>query len=207
MKKYPYFSKIVSRINDFGPSLQGVYTYKDLFHLIGSQDERQNVRIINRLVDEGILFKVQRGVYINQTPDLWFLAKTIKPDCYISMDTVLSKNAFFGTITDMSISAIAPGIRKKFVKTPSGIIRFFSIKEDLIFGVDTLANGVRFADNEKAYLDLMYFYLKGERFMIDPRVEILMWKFDYKKIRTYLKRYKNPKFVSYIERILREPID
>ena len=49
-------------------------------------------------------------------------------------------------------------------------------------GFSTLKNGVRVADNEKAYLDLLYFYMKGARYVFDPLHEVRVNKLNPKKI-------------------------
>jgi hypothetical protein len=61
---------------------------------------------------------------------------------------------------------------------------------------------VAVADNEKAYLDLLYYYMRGYRFNIDPFIDVNVSKLDKKKYFSYLKKYKNPKFVKFAERMV-----
>src|SRR5215831_1168898 len=103
------------------------------------------------------------------------------------MDSVLAKNGLVGTIPRYSVSLVYPG-RKTTIETPFGSsVRYFSIRPDLIFGISTLKNGVKVADSEKAYLDLLYYYTKAARFVIDPLKDVSLWKLDLKKIKKYLK--------------------
>jgi hypothetical protein len=97
-----------------------------------------------------------------------------------------------------------PALRSQTLETPFGILRFFSIKKDLVFGTKRLANGVNVADSEKAYLDLLYYYAKGARFVFDPLQEVAIDKFDRKKLNAYLKKYSNPKFVQFVKGTLHE---
>jgi hypothetical protein len=58
------------------------------------------------------------------------------------------------------------------------------------------------ADTEKAFIDLLYFYVKGARFLIDPLKDVNIEKLDRKKLLAYLKKYKNPKFVKFVKGFL-----
>ena len=165
----------------------------------------KNIRTINRLLQEGVLFKISRGIYVGKNPDLWILVSRLREDATISLDSVLAKNALVGTIPEKSVSAVCASGRKREIVTPFGIIRLFSIQKDLLdLGVQRLNNGVRVADNEKATLDLLYYYVKGARFVFDPRNEINFQKLDMKKIKTYLTYYRNPKFVQFVTGLLHE---
>src|SRR4030095_14611221 len=103
-----------------------------------------------------------------------------------------------------SVSVVYGGTGRKTLETAFGSLRYFSIKKDLMFGTTFLKNGVVAADSEKAYLDLLYFYMKGARFVIDPLQDVALWKLNRKKLRKYLKAYKNPKFVKFVEGLVRE---
>jgi len=197
-------TRLTQKIQEFSPSLGGVFTYSDLFNLIGSESKLKNNRTILRLLQEEVIFKVQRGFYITPNVDLWVLACQLKKTACISMDSVLARNALIGTLPTRSVSTIYPGMGRKTVETPFGNLRYFSIKKELIFGTSRLKNGIIVADSEKAYLDLLYYYVKGARFVIDPLKDISLSKLDLKKIKKYLKAYKNPKFVKFVEGQIRE---
>ena len=115
------------------------------------------------------------------------------------MDSLLAKNGLIGTIPEKMISAVTRRPRREIIKTPFGSIRYFSIKKELFFGLAPYRQGIRVADNEKAYLDLLYYYTKGARFVIDPLQEVNVQKLNRRKINLYLKRYRNPKFVRFVQ--------
>lgn len=190
---------IIEKIGKFGRFSGGVFSYADLFNMLGGASDLKNKRSIRRLVKEGVLFKIRRGFYTTSNPDLFVLACRIKPKAYISMDSALAKNGLIGAVPSISVSAVFPGARKKILRTPFGIIRYFSIQKKQIFGLTALPGGVRMADNEKAYLDLLYYYTKGARFVIDPLTEVSVRKLNRRKIAAYLKRYRNPKFVQFVK--------
>lgn len=199
MKKAPSLVSLIRRIQKLGPTLGGVFSYGDLFNLIGAGNEQRNKRAIRRLVRDGVLFKVQRGFYVTEGFDLWQLGCRLQKKAYVSMDSVLAKNLLTGTIPRRSASLVYPGIGRKAVETPAGTITFFSIQKELLFGTSRLPNGVAVADSEKAYLDLLYYYSKGARFVIDPLRDVDVAKLDQVKLRKYLKKYRNPRFVAFVK--------
>ncbi len=198
MKKIS-FSFILLTLQRLAAQQGGVFSYSDLFHLIGADSELKNKRIIQKLTREKMLFKVYRGFYVTPNPDLWILASRLKKNVCISMDSVLAKNGLIGTVP-ASVSAVCLGARKETVTTPFGDVRFFSIQKDLFFGFAETSRVLE-TDNEKAFLDLLYYRAKGAKFAIDPLQEVDLGKFDLAKLARYLKRYKNPKFVSFVKGI------
>ncbi len=196
-------STLADQIKSFSPALGGVFGFSDLWNLLGHRSSDRVAKVVNRLVREGLLLKIRRGVYATQDADPWTLASRMKKDVYISMDSVLARNGLIGTVPARSVSAVYPG-PPQTLRTPIAQLRYFKIKKDLIFGVAAMANGVRVADNEKAFLDILYYRAKGARFVVDPMKDIDRWKLDEKKIRRYLRAYKNPKFRKFVEGLLNE---
>lgn len=195
------FTKIIIRVQEFASEMAGVFTYADLCSLTGASSELKTKRLIKRLVTEGILFKIQRGYYTTKEPDLWVLACRLKKNACVSLDSALARQGLIGTVP-RSVSLIYPGARKEVLNTPFGLIRYFSIKKELIFGFQSLAQGVRVTDSEKSYLDILYYYVKGAKFAVDPRKDIDVWKLDQEKVELYLKRYRNPKFRRFVKGLL-----
>ena len=194
---------IADKIQELSHSMGGVFSYGDLCNIIATLSPLKDIRIINRMIQEGVLFKIKRGFYATKAPDLWVLASRLREGCAVTMDSVLAKNGLVGTLLARSVSAISPGGKKKTVQTPSGIIRYFSINPDLFFGIQKMKNGVQAVDNEKAYLDLLYYYVKGARFVFDPKNEVDLGKLDTKKMKKYLNLYRNKKFVTFVKGLIR----
>ena len=71
----------------------------------------------------------------------------------------------------------------------------------LYFGF-TVKNGIKIADNEKAFIDVIYYQMKGSKFVFNPTSDVDLERIDKKKIMTYLKSYKNKRFVSYLKGII-----
>ncbi len=204
MKKSCDIIDISNKINQIAQSMGGVLSYADLSNIIASGSSVQNSRIIARLVKGGVLTKVQRGYYIAQEFDLWLLASRLEPNSYISMDTLLAKETIITTIPQRVVSAVCLNKRKRRIQTPKGDIVYHSLNDDLFFGTVVLKNGVKVATPEKAYLDLLYYYQKGTRYAIDPLSEVNLSKLNKTLLLKYLKKYKNPKFISFVKGLLNE---
>ena len=202
MKREP-LAEIIKKIRRFSPDLGGVFTFTDLWNLIGLSSSDRTAKVVSRLDRDKVLFKIRRNTYASEEPNLWMIASQLKRRAYVSMDSVLSANGLIGTVPIGSVCLAYPG-PPETIKTPFGLLRFFKIKKDLIFGTQRTKYGISVADSEKAYLDLLYYYVKGARFVIDPLADVDLWKLDLKKIRKYLRAYKNPKFVAFVEGLIRE---
>ena len=192
------------KISRFADAAGGVFSYAELSNIVASGSPVTNSRVIKRLVKEGVLIKIQRGIYVTKSFELTVLSSRIVPASYISMDRALAFHGLIGTVPAGAVSAVCAGIRPKRIKTPKGDIIYCSISRELFFGFERQRNGVAIANPEKAFLDTLYFYTKGKRFVIDPLKEINIDKLNKKVLETYLKRYKNPKFINFVKRIVYE---
>ena len=57
-------------------------------------------------------------------------------------------------------------------------------------------------DKEKAVLDVLYFHLRGRAYPFDLYSDIRFDELDRHRVREYLKRYENPKFIAFAETVL-----
>ena len=201
MKKGVGLAMAVERIMEFASQMGGVFSVADLASIIAGKTDLYNQRMILRLVRAGIVSRVLKGFYAAKGCDLWILSARISERSYVSMDSALAKPGLTGSVPQRSLSVVYNG-RKKTVNTPSGSIHFYSISPKFLFGFSKLPSGVNMADPEKAFIDLLYFYVKGARFLIDPLKDVNIGKLDRKRLFVYLKRYKNPKFVKFVKGFL-----
>lgn len=196
-------TKATQLIAQFTPSQRGIFRISDLSNLLPATSRQSLTRTIEKLVDAGTLTRIQRGLYVASPFNSWVLAQVLAPQSYVSMDSVLAQNGLIGTVPARSLSIVDTRRGRTFT-TPQGIIRSFAIQPDLYFGYQCDKKGVAIADSEKAFLDLLYFYTKGQRFVIDPRTEVDISKLNRRKINGYLKHYKNPKFIQFVKGLLNE---
>lgn len=191
--------ELIRKLQAQGPDFGGVFSFAQLCHLIGYREEDRNAKVIRRLVKTKVLEKVRRGLYILPDPDLWILAGRLNERAYISMDSVLAKEGLIGSVPKRRVLALYPGQRMQKFDTSYGSVVIYSLAPHLYFGFEKNPQGLFIADKEKAYLDLLYFYLRGKYFVVDPRHDVNLWKLNQKKLRAYLKAYKNPKFVKFVQ--------
>lgn len=201
MKKGVNIAKIIEKIIEFGTQMGGVFSTADLASIIGGGSDLYNQRMINKLVRDGIITRVLKGFYTTKNCDLWILSARINNIAYVSMDSALARHGLTGSIPQRSLSVVYGG-RKRTISTSYGNIHYYSIKPPLFFGFSKLPSGVNMADPEKAFIDLLYFYVKGGRFLIDPIKDVNLDKLERKKLLVYLKKYKNPKFVKFVRGLL-----
>ncbi len=193
---------ILERLQKLAPDMRGSFSTPSLFNLIGARSALGAQRAIKRLVNSGVLFRCQRGIYVTKNFDLWTVAARIDDEtAYVSMESVLAKNGLIGTVVDGHVSVVTTKKYKRGCHVRDKRIDFYSIDQKLFFGFYN-TRGILVADNEKAYLDLLYYYNRGHRFVIDPLNEVDCTQLNLSKINAYLKKYKNPKFVSFVKRKL-----
>jgi hypothetical protein len=183
------------------PSMGGVFSINDLRNLFNQTNDVLLHREINSLEKEHILRRFRKGFYISEQFNPEQLACRIYPDSYISCGTVLAKNLIIGSIPSKTIYAVKTGRNKEF--TGFGLrVHYFGIKSELMFDI-TIENGIRYASAEKAFVDTLYFYQKGERFSFDPFSDVNISMLNKKKITAILDHYRNPRFVSFVEGIFK----
>lgn len=198
MKRGMELAAVVEKIMEFGPQMGGVFSTADLSSMIAGGSDLYNQRVIARLVRAGTLRRVMRGLYAAKNCDLFAVSARIGADSYVSMDSALAKSGLTGSVPQRSLSVVYTG-RKKTIKLQVGDIHFYSIAPEFYFGFSRLLSGVNLADPEKAFIDLLYFHVKGARFLIDPLRDVDAKKLDRKKLISYLNKYRNPKFVKFVK--------
>lgn len=197
------FSTTITRISKLAPELGGVFLTSDLASIICTTSDLNNARMIRRLVQDGFLTRIIRGVYVTQEFNLDLVATKINPGSVISLDSVLARTSLIGSVPQRYLSVVQLQ-RNRTIKVGDSVIHFYAIDPTLYFGFARGSNGVNVADAEKAYLDLLHYHIKGARFPIDPTQEVRIEKLDRQKIDRYLTRYKNKRFVTFVRRLLNE---
>lgn len=187
------------KINAVSAQMGGVFTLGDLEILLTTSNRKTLFNRLNRLKEAGTLSQFMRGFYVTQGFSGDMLCGRIDPNAYISMGTILSRNGLIGTMPSREVSAVKVG-RKRSYQGAGLTINYAGTSEQATFGI-TKKNGINYADNEKAYIDTMYYYLRGYRYAFDP-FEIYIDDLDRKKCARYLSYYKNKKFSSFVNTLL-----
>ena len=71
------------------------------------------------------------------------------------------------------------------------------------FGIKT-ERGVKIADNERAFMDTLYYYKKGMKFNFNPYCDMNVELLDLEKVIEYLGNYKNPNFTGFVRSVINE---
>lgn len=203
MKKAVSDIQILKRLNQFNDTLRGVFTTADLYHIVGALNPVVNQRRITHLINEGMLTRVKRGIYVSESFDPVSLAAVVDDRGYVSMATVLAQRGLMGTVPQNFIAVVSCGKSKRF-EFALDVLQIFHISEDLFFGFERTNSGANIADNEKAFLDLLYYYNLGQKFPFDPKSEILIDQLNLAKIKSYLKHYKNERFKKFVKGVIND---
>ena len=179
--------KDAKKIMTWSDNLEGVFTMPDLKVLFGERSEAALYKILTGLIEEKILVKVKRGLYATPDTSLAFISTRINPCSYISTGTVLAREMIIGSVPERKIQAIKIGTPRIY-DFEMGIIEHLTISPRLFFGFDEL-NGIKYANPEKAFLDVCYFYYKGKRFSFDPDSDINSDALNSELIMKYLPKY------------------
>lgn len=188
-------------IQKVAPVIGGVFSINDLRNLFNQTNDVLLHREIKNLENENILTRFRKGFYVTEKFNPELLASRIYPDSYISCGTVLAKQLIIGSIPLKTIYAVKIGRNKEF--EGAGLrIHYFGIKPELLFEI-TVENGIRYASTEKAFVDTLYFYQKGEQFSFDPFSDINIALLNWEKIESILEHYRNPRFKSFVKGMIR----
>ncbi len=192
------------RVQRYAGELKGVFSTKDLSNLLYEPRGVALHRRINRLVRLGLLTPFTRGFYTGSNPDLDVLCMRVDPDCLISLASALARYLMIGTCPVDTVFAVTAARGRTFTG-PAGSLVYVSAREELLFGFE-YADGVRYATREKALLDTLYYYQKGRRFYFNVYSDINVDGVDINLVRTWLNRYRNPRFTAFVARYLDERV-
>lgn len=179
---------------------RGVFSTADLKTAFGEPHPAAFGRRIRKLLEHEVLFRFTRGFYITEDFELPVLSQRIAPNSCISFETVLARHLLIGTSPVHRVVATKVGRTRRYA-AHGYEIEHVCISSHLSFGSE-LTDGLRYANAEKAVLDVLYFHLRGRRYAFDFHSDINLRKLNMARVRGYLRRYGNPKFVAFAEHVL-----
>lgn len=141
---------------------------------------------LQRFKKEGIITTVTKGYYMLSSRPISHeqAATLLYYPSYISFESALSK---YGVINQgYNKLTLATTRHSKKISLMGIECEYCQIKKELFFGFQLLGN-IYIADQEKAYLDLLYLIALGKR-----KVDISEWnidKFNQKKIHQFGKKF------------------
>jgi len=192
--------KITQRLQELSSPQGGVFSAADLKNLIDPINKASLYRTLKQMLDADIIRVFCRGFYVTKDFDIQVLSQRICADSYISFGTVLAKNLLIGSVPKYRLLAVKLGQNRVYQNSISRIEQL-AIKPELFTGYENI-NGVNIATPEKAFLDTLYYYQKGMKFSFDIYSDIDYDGLDRKKIKKYLKLYKNKKYVKFVNGVI-----
>lgn len=189
-------------IRQFNTPLSGVFLISDLIQLLAESHKTAVYRRIAALEQSALIERFIKGVYIGSNVDLQILNQKINPDSYVSFGTILAEHQIIESHPGNQIDAIKPG-KTRIHESKGYRVRQFGVSQHLVFGFEQ-RQGINRANLEKALLDTFYFHLHGIEFPFDIYADIQWKKVDLDILGIYLQEYQNPKFVAFIQRLMKE---
>jgi hypothetical protein len=188
------------RLQALAEAQRGVFSKADLQAALGEKHPAAFARRVRALGEIGALRRFIRGWYVAPEFDLPTLSQRIAPRSYVSFGTVLARELLVGIAPGRQLMAAKVGPARRYTGLGVEIIHL-SLAPHLDFGHGRI-DGVAWADPEKAVLDVLYFHLRGRRYVFDIYSDIAIEKLDLGRVRTYLQRYRNPRFVAFAKGLL-----
>lgn len=147
---------------------RGIYVLakRDIEKLFPEEAEKALEKSLQRMVADGILQRVAKGLYVNPSAtsrNRWIvedIAKALRPGCltYVSLESILSEYGAISQIPIDRLTVMTTG-RSGTIKTPFGTIEFTHTKrprsEILGRTLETKGRPLRIATRSAAVSDLM----------------------------------------------------
>ena len=179
---------------------RGCFSKDDLATALAEPHPSALVRRLTALQAHGILTRVSRGWYVTADFDRLVLSQRLAPSSYLSLETVLGAHGVIGVRPEHRIVAVKEGKTRTY-ESALVTVEHLGVQAHLLFGWE-LAGTVKRATPEKALLDALHFYQHGRRLPFDPYSDVNARRLNRARLDEYLQRYKNPKFVAFVEKVL-----
>jgi hypothetical protein len=186
-----------------GPPQGGVFSKADLQTALADPHPTQFARDVRELEAGGVVRRFTRGWYVTADFDLPTLCQRLAPDSYVSLETVLARALWIGPKPTRSIAAVKTG-KSRVYEGLGYRVEHLHVAPHLHFGFETDDRGVKLATPEKALLDMFYFHQRGRRYTVDIFSDVQPVNLDTDRFKFYLSRYRNPKFVTFVRKVLRD---
>lgn len=158
-------SEAIKRLHEWDIKGRYVYQHRDLRKVLHEDADRAFNESLKRLVKNGVLERVARGVYVysfsnkrksGQTLEL--MAKTLRRGeyNYISLESALSEYGIISQIPIDRLTIMTTG-RKGEYKTSYGVIEFTHTKRsvtDILDNIHSVGRPLRIASQQTAVRDL-----------------------------------------------------
>lgn len=172
-----------------------VFTASEIAILI-SETNMDNLKSkINRLVKNGTLISLRKGLYAKSNEfDILEAANKIYTPSYISLETVLQKNGI--TFQDYSHTIFVMSYQTRDIKLEDYTISFKKMKDEILNNPAGIINenGYSIATPERAFLDRVYM---SKNYYFDNLTNI-NWKTARNLVKIYSNKAMERRFKKYV---------
>lgn len=186
MKTYD-MSLLTKKIYD--SSVQ-MYTLESLKEILTIEKESSLYKVINRLMESGVLENIERNKYIlnKYSGSDFSLANFIYEPSYISFESALNH---YGILSQFPYEVTSATLKQTKSKEFNGkLYNFYRLKKELFWGYQKEENYL-IAEKEKALLDQIYLASKGIKMVHFDEYDLS--HIDKRKIKSYLTHYQQTK--------------
>lgn len=187
-------------IENLAAQQRGVFSKHDLQTALAEKHPAAFVRRVRAMEREGVLCRFMRGWYVTGSFDLAVLSQRIAPRSYISFGSVLARELLVGTCPARQVMAVKVGHPCRYAALGYEIVHLGGDPRRQ-FGVEVV-DGVRYANAEKAVIDVLYYHLHGQHYVFDIYSDVRLGTLKVRRLREYLHHYDNPKFIAFAEAYL-----
>jgi hypothetical protein len=181
-------------IESHASAMDRIFRLSDLAILFHAEGKSLHDRI-GRMVDNQLLSPICRGLYGMEGWTLPSVSGRLYPDSFVSGPSMLAEYLMIGTMPTHQLFCIKTGLPRTF-EIPQGRIVFHSVKPEQHFGY-TRQGFVNKADPERALVDTLYYYLRGEQYFFDLFSDVNIADLEGKRFTAYVNRFNNPKFKAF----------
>jgi hypothetical protein len=200
MKNAIYFKAVIDKN---GPEMGGVFTTSDLANLLGTSEKSLLPKRIQALEALGIIKSFARGFYVVPNHfDPEALSQRMCPESYVSFEGGLAKCLVVGSVPRYRVDAIKIG-RSRLYRNDECTVEHFGVTPS-VFGGFMQDGLVKRALPEKAFLDCLYFHMRGRQLLFDLHEDLNMRILSRSKIEDHLALFGNKKFHVYVKRVLND---
>jgi hypothetical protein len=167
-----------------------VFRINDIALLLNSTDAFLSQKL-NKLVNEGMLLNLRKGIYAKKNYNSTELACILYTPTYISLNYVLARNSvvfqFDGAITNISYLT-------REIEVDNQRIEYRKVKKEILLNTAGVIceNNINIATPERAFLDTLYLF--GDVYFDNTGA------LNHRKIKDILPVYKSKRIENYVDR-------
>lgn len=175
--------RLVERLGRFD---KPYWSVADFQKILGYKDRRTLLVTLHRLVRQGVLVRMRRGIYrVSIRPaDTAILANLLYRPSYLSFESALSHHGILSQIP--YTVTLATTRRSKRMSIEGRDVEYRQLRGDLFFGF-RIDKSLEIAEPEKALLDALYLMKRGRLSL--PADELDLSGLSARKLKSYAARF------------------